>query len=82
MAAEVNEAVKLIANTDIQSSHACNRGRRRVVNRCMNILIEHIISVSKLVKIHNMEAVFTAGAHFYAIEIDGIVCIEVKIHAL
>lgn len=82
MATEVHETVKLIANTDIQSRHACNRGGRRVVDGRVNILIEHIISASDLVQVHDMETVFTTGAHFYAIEIDRVVCIEMKIDAL
>lgn len=48
----------------------------------MNILIEHIISASDLVQVHDMETVFASGAHFYAIEIDRVVGIQVKIHAL
>ena len=73
---EIHETVKLIANTDIQCRHACNGSRRRKEDRRVNILIEWVIAVNDLVEIDNMEAVAPSRTPFNAINLYGVVGVQ------
>lgn len=79
MPAEINESIELVADTDIEGGYAGNGGGRRVENGCVQILIECIVAVGLLIEIEDVEAVASAGAHFHAIEFDGIVGVDIEI---
>ena len=76
---ELHEAVKLIANADIQRGDACYRGGGGIEDGCMDILIESIISVTKLVEIYDMEAVASACPAFYTVNLYRVICVDVEV---
>ena len=82
MATEIYDPVKLIAKADIQCRNACDRGRCGVEDGRIRVPIEGVVSTRVLVQVEDMKAVLATGAHFHAIELYGIVSVQMEIEAL
>ena len=82
MATEVNQTVKLVSDTDCERRHARNRGRSRIVNGRIELLIEIVESVSDVRKVNNVETVVAPRPHFNPGEFLGGVRIHVEIDTL
>ena len=82
MTAEVNDSMKLIAKTDIQCRNASDGHGGRIEDGGIRVSIEGVVSTRGLVEIDDMKAVFTVRACFDAIELDGIVCVQMEVEAL
>lgn len=82
MAAEVNEAVKLVSDTDCERRHARNRCRGRIVNGRIELLIEIMESIPDVREVNNVETVVASRPHFNPGEFLGRVRIQVEIDTL
>ena len=82
MATEIHHSIKLVTKADIQRRNTRNRGWCGVEDWGIRVPIEGVVSTRTLVEIDNMKAVFAAGAHFDAVELYGIIGVEMKVETL
>ena len=76
---EIYEAIKLVANADIQRRHACDRSWRGIEDGGVYIFIEGIVAVANLVQIYDMETVASACPAFYAINLYRVIGVDMNV---
>jgi hypothetical protein len=81
VAAQINEAIIFVAYADGDEGHAGNRGGARIENGGIDILIEIKVAVGARVHIGYVKTIMAPAARFNAIQLNGIIGIEVNVGA-